>query len=194
MPEAITSHRASPVLRIYLSTCCSAVASAIRTTIDSWPDPAPWRQRQCHHAGSPQRFFFDVAADNLSDGVARLRDMLQAPLLSPHDIQREVAVIDAENRLIQQHDSARREAAARHAMEEPAFFAVFRWVARSLSGRTRDRCKPRCATFIVAIMWPDTCNCGCKGRKRWMRWPSLPIRLRQVLRQEACLKPLPVAS
>ncbi|MEZ4054723.1 insulinase family protein, partial [Enterobacter rongchengensis] len=55
-------------------------------------------------------FFFDVAADNLSDGVARLRDMLLAPLLSPHDIQREVAVIDAENRLIQQHDSARREA------------------------------------------------------------------------------------
>ena len=51
-------------------------------------------------------FFFDVAADNLSDGVARLRDMLQAPLLSSHDIQREVAVIDAENRLIQQHDSA----------------------------------------------------------------------------------------
>ena len=70
-------------------------------------------------------FFFDVAADNLSDGVARLRDMLQAPLLSSHDIQREVAVIDAENRLIQQHDSARREAAARHAMEEPAFFRRF---------------------------------------------------------------------
>lgn len=70
-------------------------------------------------------FFFDVAADNLSDGVARLRDMLLAPLLSPHDIQREVAVIDAENRLIQQHDSARREAAARHAMEEPAVFRRF---------------------------------------------------------------------
>lgn len=51
--------------------------------------------------------------------------MLQAPLLSPHDIQREVAVIDAENRLIQQHDSARREAAARHAMEEPAVFRRF---------------------------------------------------------------------
>ncbi|HDR1954819.1 TPA: pyrroloquinoline quinone biosynthesis protein PqqF [Enterobacter hormaechei] len=70
-------------------------------------------------------FFFDVAADNLSDGVARLRDMLQAPLLSRHDIQREVAVIDAENRLIQQHDAARREAAARHAMEQPAVFRRF---------------------------------------------------------------------
>ncbi|MCM7508561.1 pyrroloquinoline quinone biosynthesis protein PqqF [Enterobacter hormaechei] len=70
-------------------------------------------------------FFFDVAADNLSDGIARLRDMLQAPLLSCDDIQREVAVIDAENRLIQQHDSARREAAARHAMEEPTVFRRF---------------------------------------------------------------------
>ncbi|MBF1982367.1 insulinase family protein, partial [Enterobacter hormaechei] len=61
----------------------------------------------------------------LSDGVARLRDMLQAPLLSRQDIQREVAVIDAENRLIQQHDAARREAAARHAMEQPEVFRRF---------------------------------------------------------------------
>lgn len=70
-------------------------------------------------------FFFDVAADSLSDGVARLRDMLQSPLLSLHDVQREVAVIDAENRLIQQHDRARREAAARHAMDAPAAFRRF---------------------------------------------------------------------
>ena len=113
--------------------------------------------------------FFEVAAENLSDGVARLRDMLQAPLLSRLDIQREVAVIDAENRLIQQHDAARREAAARHAMEQPEVFAVFRWVAMILWGKTRDRCTPRCATFIAAIMWPDTCNCGYRDRKRWMR-------------------------
>lgn len=93
--------------------------------IDSWHGSSAGRQRQCHHAGSPQRFFFDVAADNLSDGVARLRDMLQAPLLSRQDIQREVAVIDAENRLIQQHDPARREAAARHAMEQPEVFRRF---------------------------------------------------------------------
>lgn len=51
--------------------------------------------------------------------------MLQAPLLSRLDIQREVAVIDAENRLIQQHDAARREAAARHAMEQPEVFRRF---------------------------------------------------------------------
>lgn len=49
------------------------------------------------------------------------------------------------------------------------FFAVFRWVAMILWGKTRDRCTPRCATFIAAIMWPDTCNCGYRDRKRWMR-------------------------
>ncbi|HBZ8742527.1 insulinase family protein, partial [Klebsiella pneumoniae] len=49
-------------------------------------------------------FFFEVAADALADGVARLQEMLQAPLLLREDIQREVAVIDAEYRLIQQHE------------------------------------------------------------------------------------------
>jgi coenzyme PQQ biosynthesis probable peptidase PqqF len=70
-------------------------------------------------------FFFEVAADGLVEGVARLQDMLQVPLLSLNDIQREVAVIGAENRLIQQHEPARREAAARHAMVSPAAFRRF---------------------------------------------------------------------
>ena len=85
-------------------------------------------------------FFFDVAADNLSDGIARLRDMLQAPLLSCDDIQREVAVIDAENRLIQQHDSARREAAARHAMEEPTVFRRFQVGSQDSLGQDTGSC------------------------------------------------------
>ncbi|EPL1866674.1 pyrroloquinoline quinone biosynthesis protein PqqF [Enterobacter hormaechei] len=89
-----------------------------------------WVQRQGGNVNATtlarhSAFFFEVAAENLSDGVARLRDMLQAPLLSRLDIQREVAVIDAENRLIQQHDAARREAAARHAMEQPEVFRRF---------------------------------------------------------------------
>ena len=65
-------------------------------------------------------FFFEVAADALADGVARLQEMLQAPLLLREDIQREVAVIDAEYRLIQQHEPSRREAAVRHAASAPA--------------------------------------------------------------------------
>ena len=70
-------------------------------------------------------FFFEVAADALADGVARLQEMLQAPLLLREDIQREVAVIDAEYRLIQQHEPSRREAAVRHAASAPAAFRRF---------------------------------------------------------------------
>jgi hypothetical protein len=70
-------------------------------------------------------FFFEVAADGLADGVARLQEMLQAPLLLREDIQREVAVIDAEYRLIQQHEPSRREAAVRHAASAPAAFRRF---------------------------------------------------------------------
>lgn len=51
--------------------------------------------------------------------------MLQAPLLLRDDIQREVAVIDAENGLIQQHELSRREAAVRHAAIAPAAFRRF---------------------------------------------------------------------
>ncbi|HBZ7525866.1 TPA: pyrroloquinoline quinone biosynthesis protein PqqF, partial [Klebsiella quasipneumoniae subsp. similipneumoniae] len=70
-------------------------------------------------------FFFEVAADGLADGVARLQEMLQAPRLLREDIQREVAVIDAEYRLIQQHEPSRRDAAVRHAASAPAAFRRF---------------------------------------------------------------------
>ncbi len=70
-------------------------------------------------------YFFEVAASSLAEGITRLRDTLQAPLLSLEDIRQELAVIDAENRLIQQHDPSRREAAARHAMAAPAAFRRF---------------------------------------------------------------------
>ncbi|WP_343516902.1 pyrroloquinoline quinone biosynthesis protein PqqF [Klebsiella quasivariicola] len=70
-------------------------------------------------------FFFEVAAGDLAEGMARLGEMLQAPRLLRDDIQREVAVIDAEYRLIQQHEPSRREAAVRHAVIAPAAFRRF---------------------------------------------------------------------
>lgn len=70
-------------------------------------------------------FFFEVAAGDLAEGMARLGEMLQAPRLLRDDIQREVAVIDAEYRLIQQHEPSRREAAVRHAASAPAAFRRF---------------------------------------------------------------------
>ncbi|MGL4661887.1 MAG: insulinase family protein, partial [Klebsiella variicola] len=89
-----------------------------------------WVQRQAGNVNATtlsrhSAFFFEVAAEDLADGVARLQEMLQAPLLLRDDIQREVAVIDAENRLIQQHELSRREAAVRHAAIAPAAFRRF---------------------------------------------------------------------
>ncbi|HBR2124503.1 TPA: pyrroloquinoline quinone biosynthesis protein PqqF [Klebsiella variicola] len=89
-----------------------------------------WVQRQAGNVNATtlarhSAFFFEVAAEGLADGVMRLQEMLQAPLLLREDIQREVAVIDAENRLIQQHEPSRREAAVRHAAIAPAAFRRF---------------------------------------------------------------------
>ncbi|HBZ6191908.1 TPA: insulinase family protein, partial [Klebsiella variicola] len=57
-----------------------------------------WVQRQAGNVNATtlsrhSAFFFEVAAEDLADGVARLQEMLQAPLLLRDDIQREVAVI-----------------------------------------------------------------------------------------------------
>lgn len=87
-------------------------------------------------------FFFEVAADALADGVARLQEMLQAPLLLREDIQREVAVIDAEYRLIQQHEPSRREAAVRHAASAPAGFRRFQVGSADALAGDPLRCRP----------------------------------------------------
>ncbi|TCW09372.1 coenzyme PQQ biosynthesis probable peptidase PqqF [Raoultella sp. BIGb0138] len=70
-------------------------------------------------------WFFEVDAPLLADGVRRLQDMLLAPTLEPAAIEQEIAVIDAENRLIQQHDPSRREAAVFHGVQAPAGFQRF---------------------------------------------------------------------
>ena len=92
-------------------------------------------------------FFFEVAADALADGVARLQEMLQAPLLLREDIQREVAVIDAEYRLIQQHEPSRREAAVRHAASAPAAFRRFQVGSADALAGDPLRCRPPLGDF-----------------------------------------------
>ncbi len=118
-------------------------------------------------------FFFEVAADALADGVARLQEMLQAPLLLREDIQREVAVIDAEYRLIQQHEPSRREAAVRHAASAPPAFRRFQvGSADALAG---DLAALQAAlgdfhrTHYVARRMQRS---GCRGRSRWRRSAS----------------------
>ncbi len=119
------NRRASPVWRTCWNTCCFYGGERYRNDdrLMSWV-----QRRQGNENATPvppQRVLFEVAAEDLADGVARLQEMLQAPLLLRDDIQREVAVIDAENRLIQQHELSRREAAVRHAAIAPTAFRRF---------------------------------------------------------------------
>lgn len=70
-------------------------------------------------------WFFETASDQLSDGVARLQDMLCAPLLTLSAIKQEVAVIDAEYQMLRCHAPARAEAALCSLIAEPGFFQRF---------------------------------------------------------------------
>ena len=68
----------------------------------------PWVQQRGGQVNattqlSNSAFFFQLSAANLPEGVQRLSDMIAAPLLSQQAIQQEVAVIDAEYQLLQQH-------------------------------------------------------------------------------------------
>lgn len=117
-------------------------------------------------------FFFEVAADGLADGVARLQEMLQAPRLLREDIQREVAVIDAEYRLIQQHEPSRREAAVRHAASAPAAFRRFQVGSADALAGDLLHCRRRYVIFTAPITSPGGCSSGCKGRSRWRRSAS----------------------
>ncbi|MEN5282633.1 pyrroloquinoline quinone biosynthesis protein PqqF [Serratia marcescens] len=58
-------------------------------------------------------FFFEVGADPLAEGLARLSDMLAAPQLAAEAIAQEIEVIDAEYRLLRADGETRCEAAQR---------------------------------------------------------------------------------
>ncbi|WP_148875891.1 pyrroloquinoline quinone biosynthesis protein PqqF [Serratia marcescens] len=58
-------------------------------------------------------FFFEVGAEHLADGLARLSDMLAGPQLAAEAIAREIEVIDAEYRLLRADVETRCEAAQR---------------------------------------------------------------------------------
>ncbi len=130
-------------------------------------------------------FFFEVAADALADGVARLQEMLQAPLLLREDIQREVAVIDAEYRLIQQHEPSRREAAVRHAASAPAAFRRFQvGSADALAGDLASAAGRLRRFSPHPLRRPANAALGCRGRSRWRRSASWrPVRRRACRRR-----------
>lgn len=70
-------------------------------------------------------YFWQVPANSLRDGMARLKDMVLHPQLTAAAIAQESRVIDAEYRLLQQHLPALTEAALLHSIENPACFRDF---------------------------------------------------------------------
>ena len=61
--------------------------------------------------GSSTAYFFECAPEQLADALPRLTDMLVAPLLSASAIRQEVATIDAECRLLADHQDTLCDAA-----------------------------------------------------------------------------------
>ncbi|WP_394514842.1 pyrroloquinoline quinone biosynthesis protein PqqF [Pantoea sp. SGAir0215] len=107
-----------------------------------WPDEGrlmSWVQAQGGQVNATtlarqSAFFFEVAPDSLTDGLLRLQDMLSAPRLTPEAITQEIAVIDAEHRLLQHHAAARAEAAIFSTVIAPASFQRFQTGNRAVFG------------------------------------------------------------
>ncbi|WP_158784587.1 pyrroloquinoline quinone biosynthesis protein PqqF [Pantoea sp. BAV 3049] len=70
-------------------------------------------------------WFFEVAAPKLADGLRRLADMLAKPLLAEEAVTQEVAVIEAEYRMLTSHSDTLCEAALSQAFVAPHAFADF---------------------------------------------------------------------
>ena len=101
-------------------------------------------------------FFFEVGADHLAQGLARLSDMLAAPQLAAEAIAQEIEVIDAEYRLLR----AEVETAAKpHSGRcSPAWTPCTAFISAAvpLSAATFPPCSRRCGSFTGAIFARQT--------------------------------------
>ncbi|MGE9551721.1 pyrroloquinoline quinone biosynthesis protein PqqF [Erwinia amylovora] len=70
-------------------------------------------------------WFFEIAPPKLADGLSRLVDMLAKPLLAEEAVAQEVAVIEAEYRMLATHSPTLCEAALSQAFVAPHPFADF---------------------------------------------------------------------
>lgn len=70
-------------------------------------------------------WFFDVSAQRLEEGLARLTDMLAQPLLTQEAIRQEVAVIEAEYQMLSADAATLRAAATRCGFDSPAALQRF---------------------------------------------------------------------
>ncbi|WLI78047.1 pyrroloquinoline quinone biosynthesis protein PqqF [Kosakonia sp. H02] len=83
-------------------------------------------------------YFFEVPAQLLEPGLLRLTDMLVAPRLSAGELPAEVAVIDAEFRLLQHDAEKRREAALLQTLDGDGRLSRFRIGNRASFGEQTE--------------------------------------------------------
>jgi coenzyme PQQ biosynthesis probable peptidase PqqF len=92
-------------------------------------------------------FFFSLPASGLEAGLARLVDMLAAPLFAPEAVAQEVEVIDAEYRLLRQDAQTLREVAQRHFFHGPSTMQRFHVGSRASFGEDLVRLRQAVQAF-----------------------------------------------
>lgn len=127
-------------------------------------------------------YFFEVPAGQLEAGLQRLTDMLIAPRLDADEILSEVAVIDAEYRLLQQDAEKRREAALLQAMDSDGRLARFRIGSRALFGE-------EAAPLHQALHAFHQQHYHAGAMQLWLQGPQPLATLDALARQHAALLP-----
>ena len=128
-------------------------------------------------------FFFEVAAPQLAEGLARLMDMVAAPLFTPVAVQQEVAVIDAEYQLLQSHAQTLSEAALLDGVAQPAGFHRFHIGSRACFGEQVDALRAALRSFHQQHYH--------RGRMQlWLQGPQPLDELEQLARRVTAVLPV----
>lgn len=127
-------------------------------------------------------WFFEVAPPQLADGLARLQDMLCHPLLDHQAIRQEIAVIEAEYQLIQQHQPSRTEAALLHAASAPPAFRRFQIGSRASFGEEMTALQQALRQFLQRHFY-------AANMQLWLQGPQSLDQLEQLARTFAAALP-----
>lgn len=150
----------------------------------------PWAQRRGGQVNastqlSESAYFFQAGPDDLHEGLTRLVDMLAAPLLLPEAITREVAVIDAEYRLLQGHADTLCEAALLDLLPNHPALARFRVGSRRTFG-------DNVTELAAALRAFHRRYCGAANAALWLQGPQPLAELARLA--EACGSRLPAGE
>jgi len=155
-----------------------------------WPDEGrlmSWIQTQGGRVNATtlarrSAYFFEATPSLLADGLARLQDMLVSPLLDNQAIAQEVAVIDAEYRLLQRHEPSRIEAALLHAAATPAEFQRFHIGSRASFGNELSALQRALRQFHQRYY-------VASNMRLWLQGPQSLDALEELARQFAAALP-----